>query len=205
MDFDVPTGVGLARPPAPRWGWRLRWWGAAGIAASFVAIAVVLPAINQAVPSERPIAVGTVFELEGFEFVPAPGWSLDIDQSVVIGAGRRVELSSGAVGFRATTDISTGEARIGVERAAEQLSGNEQLVAVAEPRAIATVSGLDGVQRLYGTATADVLISAVESPGSTAPLLILVAAGPPGSLRGDIELEISAMIDSVTSTSAAAS
>ena len=201
MRFDAPTGTGLARPPAPRWGRRLRWWGTAGVAAAFVAMAFVLPAIDGALPSERPIAAGTVFDVDGFTFVPTPGWSLDIDQSVVIGAGGRIELSSGAVGFRATTDFGTGDARTGIERAAEQLSRDEPLVAVAEPRAIATVSGLDGVQRLYGTATAEVLITAVQSPGSTAPVLILVAAGPPGSLRGDVELEISAMIDSVTSTS----
>jgi hypothetical protein len=172
-----------------------------------IVLAIVLPAVDDAVGYDDPVVAGDVMDLAGgtLTFVPAEGWNR-IDGSLVgEGPVESVGSVSTVVLKDASVTISTGEFDGTPDELLDQINElNEGLedprgLGAAGPReAITSASGLTGVAETFtGLDERGVAAAFVTDVDGTPVGVEIVVRGSAGSIGDHLE-EIATMLDSVT-------
>lgn len=191
-----------------------RWFGidkrsivpSLAVLAFGVVLGVVLPAINESVGYDDPIAAGDVIDLVGGEltFVPAEGWNR-IDGSLVgEGTPESVGSETVLVADDASLAITTGAFDGTPDELLDQINDlNDDLqdprgLGAADPRQpITSATGLTGVVETF---------TGLDERGVTAAFVVEVDGAPVGIeivVRGSVDTisdrldEIAAMLDTV--------
>jgi len=170
----------------------MRWWGAGAVAATFALVAVVLPAIDEAVSPERVIAEGTVYELDTVSFTPTPGWSLDVAGSSLAPGRPTVRVYDGGVRFVVSVEATTRSAVELLGVVSRDLTGSEGAGAVDEPAPVVNAAGLEGVRQQFVAANDDITLTVFVADGVG---ITVLTAATSGSLDDDAVAAMEDMID----------
>ncbi|SEE50603.1 hypothetical protein [Jiangella alba] len=210
-----------ALPAAGRWlpsDWvpvERRWFGfdrrtlrpTLIVAAVALAMNLIVPAIDDAIPTDDPIRAGDEVVLrDEVSFAPAAGWNLDegVRRDEVPSAGNppaRAVVTSGDTSFEVITGTFDGDARqllAQIKDTTDALNDSAGLHVTGDPVTITTEDGVRGLlSRFNGTASEGVLAAfVVDDVG-----VEIVATSPPTAGRPgeqDTIQQVAAMITSLT-------
>ncbi|WP_203837140.1 hypothetical protein [Winogradskya humida] len=124
--------------------------GACGVVAALGGLAFGLPALNHALPSERPVRSDRPFEIGGGVFVtPPPGASIDLTVTRPAEDTGKVLFRLGTVRYLITVEPYDGSLSAAVARLRQRIIGNSGYQVTGPDLMVATIGGLQGLQGGY--------------------------------------------------------
>jgi hypothetical protein len=168
-----------------------------------VLMALVIPAVDHAIPGGTRVRAGDEIELRGgIRFTPAAGWVLT--DGFLAGAEPRTgdadsaTVADGAVSVRVRTapyDGTPAALLEQIKRTTDALNGNQGLHLTGDTQAVRTASGQRGVIARYRGTSADGAIAAFVIDGTGVEVVV---TGPP-EVPDNPSQAIAQMIASITS------
>jgi hypothetical protein len=124
--------------------------GALSIAATLAVLAYGLPALNRALPADRPVRADRPYEIGGgVTIVPPRGAVLDVTGTRPGDREGSVLFRLGPVRYAITVQPFDGTLPVAAARLRQRITGNAGYQVTGTQMGIATASGIDGLQGGY--------------------------------------------------------
>jgi hypothetical protein len=140
--------------------------GALSLVLALAGLALGLPALNSALPAERPVPSDRPYAVGGgVTVVPPPGSRLDVTETRPTATSGTALFRLGPVRYLITVRRFDGDLNAAADRLRQRITGTAGYQVTGTELAVATGSGLAGVQGGY------------TAPGRGGRYLVFVAAG----------------------------
>ena len=141
-------------------------FGALSLVLALAGLALGLPALNSALPSDRPVASDRPYAVGGgVTVVPPPGSRIDVTETRPAEHSGTVLFRLGPVRYLITVRRFEGDLNAAADRLRQRITGTAGYQVTGTELAVATGSGLAGLQGGY------------TAPGRGGRYLVFVAAG----------------------------
>ncbi|BCJ53091.1 hypothetical protein Asp14428_45660 [Actinoplanes sp. NBRC 14428] len=124
--------------------------GAISLVAALGAIAFGLPALNQMLPSDRPVPTDRPYEIGGgVSVVPPAGARIDVTETRPAASSGTVLFRLGPVRYLVSVQPFDGTLQTAVARLRQRITGTAGYQVTGTELTVATAGGLDGIQGGY--------------------------------------------------------
>jgi hypothetical protein len=124
--------------------------GGFGVVAALAGLAFGLPAVDRALPAERPLRDGTAVDVgAGVSVVPPTGATLDVTGTRPGGSMGSVFFRLGAVQYKIAVRPFDGDLDTAAAQLRQRITGNQGYQVTGAQLAVATADGLHGLQGGY--------------------------------------------------------
>ncbi|MGX6604431.1 hypothetical protein ACWKSP_20195 [Micromonosporaceae bacterium Da 78-11] len=124
--------------------------GALGVVATLAGLAFGLPALDRALPSQRPVRADQPYPIgAGVTVVPPPGATVDLDRTRPGDAEGRTLFRLGPVQYAISVQPFDGDLAAAADRLRQRITGTAGYQVTGVQLAVNTVEGLRGVQGGY--------------------------------------------------------